>query len=108
VNRRAAVFINAGPWVSFVLLSRHVCSRGARKGVSIPPRVERGPSNSLYLSFLGEWSRVPFTARIERAQFHRARSASKKGTWPLPSLLVDFFSILLLRHFLDLNGCLLG
>ena len=27
---------------------------------------------------------MPFTARIERAQFHRARSASKKGTWPLP------------------------
>ena len=23
------------------------------------------------------------TARIERAQFHRARSASKEGTWPL-------------------------
>jgi len=56
-------------------------------------RVERGPSNSLYLS-LGEWPRVPSTARIERAQFHRARSASKKGTWPLPSLLADFFSIL--------------
>jgi cyclic pyranopterin phosphate synthase len=28
---------------------------------------------------------LPFTARIERAQFHRARSASKKGTWPLPA-----------------------
>ena len=42
------------------------------------------------------------TARVERAQFHRARSASKKGTWPLPapcSLLADFFSILL-RAFL--------
>jgi hypothetical protein len=38
---------------------------------------------------------MPFTARIERAQFHRARSASKKGTWPLPSLLADFFIILL-------------
>ena len=36
----------------------------------------------LYLS-LGEWPRLPFTARIERAQFHRARSASKKGTWLL-------------------------
>jgi len=31
-----------------------------------------------------EWPRLPFTARIERAQFHRARSANKKGTWPLP------------------------
>jgi hypothetical protein len=27
---------------------------------------------------------LPFTARIGRAQFHRARSASKEGTWPLP------------------------
>ena len=43
----------------------------------------RGPFNSLHLS-LREWPRLPFTARIERAQFHRARSASKKGTWPLP------------------------
>src|SRR6267143_4517761 len=31
-----------------------------------------------------EWPRLHFTARIERAPFHRARSASKKGTWPLP------------------------
>ena len=28
---------------------------------------------------------MPFTARIERALFHRARSASKKGTRLLPS-----------------------
>src|SRR2546427_6365380 len=27
---------------------------------------------------------LPFTARIERAPSHRARSASKKGTWLLP------------------------
>jgi len=38
----------------------------------------------------GEWPRLPFTARIGRAQFHRARSASTKGTWPLPS---PFFSL---------------
>src|SRR5438132_3665018 len=37
----------------------------------------------LYLP-LGEWPRLPSTARIERAPFHRARSASKEGTWPLP------------------------
>jgi hypothetical protein len=43
----------------------------------------RGPSNSLYIS-LGEWPRLPSTARIGRAQLHRARSASKEGTWPLP------------------------
>src|SRR5437016_6542749 len=43
----------------------------------------RGPSNFLYLP-LGEWPRLPSTARIERAPFHRARSASKEGTWPLP------------------------
>jgi len=46
----------------------------------------RGPSDSLYLT-LREWPRLPFTARIERAPFHRARSASKKGTWPLPPIL---------------------
>jgi cyclic pyranopterin monophosphate synthase len=28
---------------------------------------------------------LPFTARIERPQFHRGGSASKKGTWPLPA-----------------------
>jgi hypothetical protein len=70
--------------------------------------------NSLNL-YLEERPRLPFTARIERAQFHRARSASKKGTWPLPphpseaarcastedhqapspSLLADFFNSLL-------------
>jgi hypothetical protein len=53
---------------------------------SIPwdvPLARRGPSNPLYLS-LREWPRLPFTARIGRAQFHRARSASKKDTWPLP------------------------
>jgi hypothetical protein len=27
---------------------------------------------------------LPLTARVERALFHRARFASKKGTWPLP------------------------
>ena len=53
-------------------------------------RVARGPSNSLYLS-LGEWPRLPFTARIEQAQFHRARSASTKGTWPLPPLAGGLF-----------------
>jgi MarR family 2-MHQ and catechol resistance regulon transcriptional repressor len=45
----------------------------------------------LYLS-LGEWPRLPFTARIGRAQFHRARSASKKGTWPLPAPLLNLRS----------------
>jgi hypothetical protein len=56
--------------------------------------IQQGSSNSLYLS-LEERPRLPFTARIERAQLHRARSASKKGTWPLLPLLADFFSILL-------------
>ena len=43
---------------------------------------------------LREWPRLPFTARIERAQFHRARSASKKGTWPLPfpSFITNHFT----------------
>ena len=40
-------------------------------------------SDSLYLSSR-EWPRLPSTARIERAQSYRARSASKEGAWPLP------------------------
>ena len=59
--------------------------------------VEHGPSNSLFLS-LGEWPRLPFTARIERAQFHRARSASKKGTWPLPPRLLDRERLILFKY----------
>jgi hypothetical protein len=43
----------------------------------------RGPSAFLCFSWR-EWPRLPFTARIERAPFHRAHSASKKGTRPLP------------------------
>ena len=39
----------------------------------------------LYLAILREWPRLPLTARIERAHSYRARSASKKGTWSLPS-----------------------
>ena len=46
------------------------------------PRVARPHPHSLHLP-LGERPRLPFNARIERAQFHRARSASKKRTWPL-------------------------
>jgi hypothetical protein len=38
-----------------------------------------------HLSLGREWPRLPFTARIERAHSYRARSASKKGTWPLPT-----------------------
>jgi len=63
----------------------------ARNGLTLPPTgtfetchaPERGSSGSPNLN-LREWPRLPFTARIERAPFHRARSASKKGTWPLP------------------------
>ena len=51
---------------------------------------QRGYPSHLLLSFSplhpqGEWPRPPLTARIERAPSERARSASKKGTWPLPS-----------------------
>ena len=56
------------------------------KGATSHAPVERRLSDSLYL-ISGEWPRLPFTARIERAHSYRARSASKKGTWPLPSIL---------------------
>jgi hypothetical protein len=64
--------------------------------------IQQGLSNSHYLS-IGERPRLPFTARIERAQFHPARSASKKGTWPLPPLLVAFFNSLLQQFFYRLR-----
>ena len=51
---------------------------------------ERRPSHSLYLP-LGKRPRLPFTARIERAPFHRARSESKEG----PGRSLSFFNILL-------------
>ena len=50
---------------------------------------KRGPSNSFNLS-LGEWPRLPSTARIGRAQLHRARSASTEGTWLLPLILLHW------------------
>ena len=51
------------------------------------PRRALSPGEGLQFAkpLFREWPRLPFTARIEGAQFHRARSASKKGTWPLPS-----------------------
>ena len=57
-------------------------SPGGGLQLSSTARVERSPSNSLPLP-QEERPRLPFTARIGRAQLHRARSASKKGTWPL-------------------------
>jgi len=36
------------------------------------------------------WPRLPFIACIERPLLHRGGSASKKGTWPLPS---SFFTL---------------
>jgi hypothetical protein len=70
---------------------RETKEEGGLEGLP-PTRAQQGSSDSLYLS-LKEWPRLPFTARIERAQFHRARSASKKGTWPLlphPSKLARY------------------
>jgi len=61
-------------------------------------RVERGPSDSLYLSSR-EWPRLPFTARIERPLLDRGGSASKKGTWPLPSS--SFLLSQVLKHISD-------
>jgi hypothetical protein len=43
----------------------------------------------LHSSLSGGVARLPFTARIGRAHSYRARSASKKGTWPLLPLIVE-------------------
>ena len=68
-------------------------------GVRYTSFAGRGPPNSPNF-LLGKWPRLPFTARDiltalprarrdapspVRAQFHPARSASKKGIWPLPT-----------------------
>ena len=42
--------------------------------------------------------RLPFTARIERPPLYRGGSASKKGTWPLPSC--SFLLCQVLKHSL--------
>ena len=69
---------HAGPSLVLMCRSTEKLSRRILKKA-----VQQGPSNSPYVSSR-EWPRPPFTPRIGRAQFHRARSASKKGTWPLP------------------------
>ena len=48
------------------------------------PLTQARATNPLHLS-LRERPSLPFTARIERAHSYRARSASKKGSWSLPS-----------------------
>jgi hypothetical protein len=51
------------------------------------PRLALSPSEGppILYTYVREWPRLPFTARIERPPLHRGGSASKKGTWPLPS-----------------------
>jgi hypothetical protein len=51
-------------------------------------RTKRAPSDSYYLP-LGEWPRLPFTARIEGPPFHHGASASKKDGLATPSLLLN-------------------
>jgi len=50
------------------------------------PLREHGTMQLLCPPFMG-MPRLAFTKRIERALFHRARSASKKATWAHPSPL---------------------
>jgi hypothetical protein len=81
------------PNLSFSLLGGGLVeSPTARNSLTRPPAVTPrrviSPSEGLpilYTAILREWPRLPFTARIERAHSYRARSASKKGTWPLPA-----------------------
>ena len=51
--------------------------------LSFPSCSRRSSLASFFSSHSGGVARLPLTARIGRAQFHRARSACKKGTWPL-------------------------
>jgi hypothetical protein len=66
-----------------------------RQSNRIPPRSKH---------LLREWSRLPFTARIERLSFHRARSASKKGTWPLPPLALIIRRACVIVVFFAVDG----
>ena len=65
---------------SFPCSPRYSLSKVTR--LSFTARVQRGVP--IFATALGEWPRLPSTARIGRALFHRARSASKEGAWPLP------------------------
>jgi hypothetical protein len=56
----------------------------ASQSISRDVPVARARAFRFTISLFREWPRLPFTARIGRAPFHRARSASKEGTWPLP------------------------
>ena len=64
--------------------SPSILSEGARSGSTGLTWVFSHSASFLHVS-LGEWPRLPSTARIGRAHSYRARSASKEGTWPLPS-----------------------
>jgi hypothetical protein len=59
----------------------------ARRAVPLARARAFQSSISLCLS-VGEWPRLPFTARIERPLFHRGGFASKNETWPLPAILL--------------------
>ena len=65
-------------------LSHRVAARIVTGGYGYFNCAHRGLSNFHYL-VPRERPRLPSTARIERAHSDRARSASKEGTWPLPS-----------------------
>jgi MarR family 2-MHQ and catechol resistance regulon transcriptional repressor len=60
--------------------------------IDLPLRASNEHFLIFYISLSGEWPRLPFTARIERPPLHRGGSASKKGTWPLPSHLLTIRS----------------
>jgi len=64
-------------------------SQGARSGSTRPTRVafQESPISHTSLKRSGQ---AALPARIGRAPFHRARSASKKDTWP--HLFPSFFS----------------
>ena len=84
-------------------------SSTVRGSLTRPPKgtpkraLSPGEGLEFSISLFREWPRLPFTARIERALFHRARSASKKGTWPLPSLPLEQSDLLEFPMFFALT-----
>jgi len=69
------------------------CARFLTRPPTGTPRRAISPGEGLpilyfSMSLFRGVARLSFTARIERPLFHRGGSASKKGTWPLPSILL--------------------
>ena len=82
---------------SYAYPSHHLAPTGQAASSAVNPAIGPPYIPANFLSQEGV-ARRAFTARIERPQFYRGGSASKKGTWPLS------FPIFLRLFFLSKGG----